>query len=142
MSDPLTILVVDDSATMRTILGVILEAAGHEGVFADSVDAAMDLWKSCRPDVVLTDYAMPGRTGRDLVLSLRAAGFDDPIFVISGEKDPTLPAAMARAGADDWFSKPVCVATLLGVLGAINPGRAQARQEARITLPSSFARAG
>jgi CheY-like chemotaxis protein len=116
MADGLRVLAVDDSPAMRAILGTILEAAGHSVVCAESVDVGLDLYRLHRPDVVLTDYTMPGKTGRDLVLSLRADGFENPIFAVSSERDPKIRAAMASAGADLWLPKPVCAATLLSAL--------------------------
>jgi CheY-like chemotaxis protein len=119
MADGLRVLVVDDSPAMRAILGTILEAAGHDLVCAECVDVGLDLYKLHRPDVVLTDYTMPGKTGRDLVLGLRADGFQNPIFVVSSERDPGIRTAMADAGADLWLPKPVCAATLLDALETV-----------------------
>jgi two-component system chemotaxis response regulator CheY len=101
---------------MRAVLGAILPAAGHDVVSAECVDVGLDLYRFHRPDVVLTDYTMPGKTGCDLVSSLRADGFENPIFAISSELDPSIRAAMASAGADLWLPKPVCAATLLTAL--------------------------
>lgn len=122
MAEALKILVVDDSPAIRTVLGVILGAAGHDVVFAENVDCALELHGLQNPDIVLTDYNMPGRTGRELVASLREAGFDIPIFVISSEQAPEIRAAMASAGANGWFQKPVCVPTLLAALNAVRRG--------------------
>lgn len=124
----LTILVVDDSPVMREILGVILGADGHEVWFADGVDRGLELLELTSPDVVLTDYNMPEKTGRDLVLRLRADGFDKPIFVVSSECDPTLRTSMAHAGADGWFSKPVSAAALLEALGLVRCGTFESGQ--------------
>lgn len=142
MADVLTILVVDDSAAMRAILGAILGAGGHEVMFAESVDVALELLKLRRPDVVLTDYTMPGMTGHDLVLRLRADSFDNPVFVVSSERDPEIRTAVIRAGADRWMPKPVCAATLLDALNAIVRGTAASRQTPRSAAPARIARLG
>lgn len=122
MADALTILVVDDSEAMRAVLGVILDASGYQVVFADSVNMGLEVQRREKPDLILTDFNMPGRTGRDLVASLRAEGLDTPIFVVSSESDPAIRAAMTCAGADGWVQKPVCAATLLA---ALQPFRAE-----------------
>jgi two-component system chemotaxis response regulator CheY len=133
MTDALTILVVDDSAAIRTILCAILEAAGHDVMLAEGVDIGLEMLGLRRPDLVLTDYRMPGRTGRDLVMALRAEGFDRPIFVVSSERDPDIRAAMAGAGADAWFPKPVCAATLVeAVRGVATERRPTLRRPARV----------
>lgn len=119
-----TILVVDDSPVMREILGVILSADDREVWFAESVDRGLEMVGLRRPDVVLTDYNMPGKTGRDFVLRLRADGFDKPIFVVSSECDPALRTAMSRAGADGWLPKPISAAALLEALDRVEGGGA------------------
>jgi two-component system chemotaxis response regulator CheY len=134
MTHALTILVVDDSAPMRMILGAILRAGGHEAMFAASVDAGLELMTRSRPDVVMTDYSMPGRNGGDLVRTARASGFEGPIFVVSSEKDPAIRAAMDSAGADYWLSKPVCAQTLLGALDAVRRTQAEISRLAQATV--------
>jgi len=138
MSDVLTVMVVDDSPAVRAVLGVILHAGGYDVMFAEHVDVALDLFGLRRPDVVLTDYTMPDKTGRELVLRLRDEGFENPIFVLSSEHDPEIRAAMARAGADRWMSKPVCAATLLN---ALESTRRLDAQPSRALPPASSARA-
>jgi two-component system chemotaxis response regulator CheY len=142
MVDGLRVLAVDDSLAMRAILGTIVEAAGHDVVCAESVDIGLDLYKLHRPDVILTDYTMPGKTGRDLVLSLRADGFENPIFVISSERDPGIRMAMANAGADLWLPKPVCAATLLDALETVAQMGAVPFRILRSSTPTRTARSG
>lgn len=142
MADVLTVMVVDDSPAMRAILGVILDAGGHDVVFAENVDVGLDLFELRRPDVVLTDYTMPGKTGRDLVLRLRADGFENPIFVVSSERDPGIRMGMASAGADLWLPKPVCAATLLDALGTVAQMGAAPFRTLRSFSPARIARSG
>jgi CheY-like chemotaxis protein/HPt (histidine-containing phosphotransfer) domain-containing protein len=70
---PLRVLVVDDDAMSRDLLGVLLEGEGHRVDLADSGDAALALLSagSAAPDVILTDLRMPGTTDSELAESLR-----------------------------------------------------------------------
>lgn len=117
----LTILVVDDSEPMRAILAAILTSGGHAVILAEDVPTARDLLTVQRPDLILTDYNMPGLKGSHLVRWVRARpAFDHaPIFVVSSEQDPALHRRMARAGADRWIGKPVCVGSLLSAVDAV-----------------------
>ena len=121
MTHPLTVLIVDDSRPMRTILKAILAADGHAVVLAESVSAALTVLEVHRPDVILTDYNMPGQSGVDLVRWIRSqAAFDDtPVIVVSSEQCRRRRSRMAQAGANGWIGKPVCAATLLGALKAV-----------------------
>lgn len=142
MADVLRVLVVDDSPAMRAIVCTIVEAAGHDVVCAECVDIGLDLHKLHCPDVVLTDYNMPGKTGRDLVTSLRADGFEHPIFVVSSEGDPKIRAAMASVGADLWLPKPVCAATLLDALEIVAQAETEPFRILRSSAPARLARSG
>ena len=121
MKPALTILVVDDSEPMRAILATILTYRGNAVVLADSVSAAKDALMAQRPDLILTDYNMPGGKGSELVRWIRAhAVFDHaPIFVVSSEQDPRLHLRMAQAGVDLWVGKPVCIGSLLSAVDAV-----------------------
>lgn len=126
MTRALTVLIVDDCEPLRAILAAILAADGHAAVLADGVSAALELLDVQRPDVILTDYNMPGETGVDLVRQVRArpALSDVPVFVISSEQALDRRSRMARAGANGWICKPVCPATLLAAMAAVAGGRA------------------
>lgn len=121
MKPRLTILVVDDSEPMRAILAAVLTSVGHDVLQADTVAAAKDAVVGYRPDLILTDYNMPGRTGADLVRWVRDRTAPDPtpIIVVSSEQNLALHARMARAGVERWISKPVCLVSLLGAVEAV-----------------------
>lgn len=121
MKPALTILVVDDSEPMRAILATILMSRGHAVVLAGALSAAKDALMTQRPDLILTDYNMPGGKGSELVRWIRAhAAFDHaPIFVVSSEQDPRLHMRMARAGVDLWIGKPICIGSLLSAVDAV-----------------------
>jgi two-component system, chemotaxis family, chemotaxis protein CheY len=124
MTRALTVLIVDDSASMRAILHAIIGADGHHAILADSVSAALEVLDVQHPDVILTDFNMPGETGLDLVrrVRTRTALDNTPVFVVSSEQAPDRRSRMAHAGANGWIGKPVCPATLLMALDAVALG--------------------
>ena len=114
------ILVVDDSAAIRTLLTAVLLAAGFEVVTADGARAALRQLRTLRPALILTDYAMPGLDGHAFVRLLRrnlrfAA---TPVFVVSSEAHRVKRDNMARAGARGWLAKPIDPGELLTMIGA------------------------
>lgn len=129
MTHALTVLVIDDCAPMRAILATILISGGHEVVVAESVDAALDLLDVQRPDMILTDYNMPGSNGVDLVRRVRSREElrDIPIFVVSTEQNTESRSRMDAAGANGWISKPVSVGVVLTAVEAVASTRGEAR---------------
>jgi len=65
------VLLVDDEADVRHLLGQVIRREGHEVMEAESSDAALAVMAARAADVVFTDIQMPGRDGRWLTLELR-----------------------------------------------------------------------
>jgi len=144
MNPTLTILVVDDSAPMRTLIATILTAADHIVLLAEDVPRALEMLDVQRPDLILTDYRMPGLTGADLVHEIRSrASFaGTPVFVVSSERAPETRSRMASAGANGWVSKPVCARTLLAAVDTIARSVSVASIPAPDHRPATFAKRG
>ena len=113
-----SILVVDDSTTMRQMVTFTLASAGHEVVEAPDGNKALGLAKQQKFDLVITDVNMPGMNGIDLVQSLR--GLPDckfiPILVLTTEAGAELKAKGKSAGATGWIVKPFNPEVLLDTL--------------------------
>ena len=80
----LTILVVDDDNDVRKIVTRILETKSFRVLDADSAEAAIELAATSSFDLLLTDVVMPGKSGIELVETLRAQGFPQPALLMSG----------------------------------------------------------
>lgn len=108
-TSPLRVVIADDSAFMRQVLGDALAANGIEVVgFAQNGDEALGLCTRHRPDVLSLDLAMPGLDGIGVLRTLRDTNSPVAVVVVSGFS----PAHGARAvdalaeGAVDLVAKP------------------------------------
>jgi two-component system, OmpR family, KDP operon response regulator KdpE len=122
-----TILVVDDDPAIRRSLGVELEAAGYDVLEARSGSEALPILRNAKPDLVLTDLAMPFGDGFDLIAAIRASD-ELPILVLSVRGGDTDKIRALDLGADDFVTKPFSISELLARVRA-QLRRHRARQE-------------
>lgn len=104
------ILIVDDSAMLRTIIASHLRRAGATNlVFAHDGIEALRQCEEETPDLVITDLAMPNMNGFDLCRRLRAdpRTADVPILIQTGTEFKEDRAASFAAGASDLIAKPI-----------------------------------
>jgi DNA-binding response OmpR family regulator len=93
-----TVLVVDDDADVRNLVGEFLSEIGYRTYLADSGDAALELLKKATPDILVADFAMPGRNGAEVARAIRVQLPDLPILFFSGYADTAaLEAAVGKA---------------------------------------------
>ena len=111
------ILLIDDDAVTREMLGKLLENAGHEVVEAANGAVGTALFRKSPADVVITDILMPEKEGIETILELRREYPDVKIIAVSGG-GTRLPShsclrAAEVAGANRSFAKPLNVSGLL-----------------------------
>ena len=119
---PKRILTVDDSSTMRQMVGVTLKSAGFEVLeAADGVEALDKLRQSPTIDLVLTDLNMPRMDGLELTRQIRAlaSGRAVPIILLTTESSPEMKLRGKAAGATGWIVKPFQPNQLLEVIGKV-----------------------
>lgn len=117
-----TILVVDDSATERHIIGEILTKAGFSVSFAQDGEAGVALAKSEKPDLIVMDVVMPGLNGFQ---ATRAISKDEetqniPIILCTTKDQETDRVWGIRQGAKDYVLKPVNGSELLKKIAMFN----------------------
>ncbi len=118
-----SILTVDDSASMRQMLGFILKAAGYEVIQAVDTDQAMKYAGERSFDMVLTDQNMPGSDGLSLVRALRAlpAYSKTPIVILTTESSDEMKSKGRAAGATGWMVKPFDPNRLIEIVQKLVP---------------------
>jgi len=108
-----TVLVADDSGTMRKIILRSLSAVGiTSAVEAADGEQAINLFKPGTIDMVLTDWNMPGKTGLDVTKAIRAQDANVPIIMITTEAERTRVIEAVQAGVTDYLVKPFTADTL------------------------------
>lgn len=113
-----SILAVDDSASIRSMVSFTLKSAGYEVVEAvDGVDA-LNKAKTATMNLVLTDQNMPRMDGLTLVRSLRQLpGYRTaPILILTTESGAEMKSQGKAAGATGWLVKPFDPHKLLEVV--------------------------
>jgi len=120
------ILAVDDSPSMRGMIAYLLRQAGYEVLEADDGVKALDLAKSHRVDLVLTDQNMPNMDGLSLVASLRALPEYQrvPILMLTTESSAAMKERGRAAGATGWMVKPFDPERLVSMLRTVLGPRA------------------
>jgi DNA-binding response OmpR family regulator len=103
-----TVLIADDDADHRALLGIALRRYGHEVLTAADAESAMRIIDAGGLDAVLLDVRMPQESGIELCRRLRAdpATHDLPIMLVSADVCDIRVAAALEAGADDYLTKP------------------------------------
>ena len=105
----MNILVVDDDPTSRLIAQTALRSLGHECHVVSDGAQAWDAFRSRRPDVVISDWMMPGLSGLELCRNIRADTVEGYTYIIvvtsQGGHDEILQGM--SAGADDYLIKPL-----------------------------------
>ena len=100
------ILVVDDDAAIRTVLGEALRREGHEVALAASAAEQALRLADFAPDVMVTDVILPDADGLDLVPAIIAAHPGLPIIVISAQNTLSTAVRATEKGAFEYFPKP------------------------------------
>ncbi len=107
------LLLVDDDANTLASLSRAFRLAGHEAVVCDNADRALELAKTQRFDMILSDVVMPGKDGLTLLGELRIAGIQTPVVMVSGQANIEMAVRATRLGAIDFLEKPLSTEKLL-----------------------------
>jgi two-component system, OmpR family, KDP operon response regulator KdpE len=99
------ILIVEDDPNIRKLVRVNLVKRGYTVSEAGDSHEAIALFQEVPVDLVLLDLMLPGLSGVDICLWIRARS-DVPIIVLSARMEEDLKVAALDAGADDYVTKP------------------------------------
>lgn len=103
-----TLLIVDDSASMRQMVSFTLKDAGYDVIAANNGKDALTKLNGAKISMVITDLNMPEMDGIELIKQLRAmSGFKfTPIVMLTTESQDSKKMAGKQAGASGWIVKP------------------------------------
>jgi CheY-like chemotaxis protein len=129
------ILVVDDSAVDRRLIGGLLQQdTQHQVDYAEDVPSALYRLRDQRPDLVVTDLHMPGPSGLELVAAVRLDYPGVPVILVTGYGHDTLAAEALHYGAAGYVPKSLLHQRLLeAVNGTLSLTRADKTYERLIT---------
>ncbi len=109
-----SIHIVDDDPSVRDALSIVFDLEGFTVKTFETGEAFMAGVGSEMPDSVILDVHMPGQSGIEILRSLHAQGFSNPIFVISGQGDIPMAVEAIKQGAHDFIEKPFDMETVVG----------------------------
>lgn len=115
MNNKVTVLVVEDDASVRNLITTTLKAHGYHYLTALNGELAILSAASHNPDVVFLDLGLPDIDGVEVIKRIRSWS-NMPIIVISARSEDTDKIDALDAGADDYLTKPFSVEELLARL--------------------------
>ena len=121
-----TILIVDDEAAIRDMVGITLDLAGFTSISADNAHDAHISVIDNKPDLVLLDWMLPGGSGIELARRLRRDEITTniPIIMLTAKASEDNKVQGLNEGVDDYVTKPFSprelVARIKTVLRRIN----------------------
>ncbi|HZJ54835.1 MAG TPA: HD domain-containing phosphohydrolase [Myxococcaceae bacterium] len=106
LAAPTRILIVDDDASVRDVISVLLQEEGYECRTASSAEAALDIAAAEAPPLVISDMKMPGRDGIWLLEAFRERYSETAVIMLTGYGDTEAAVDCLRRGAVDYLLKP------------------------------------
>jgi two-component system chemotaxis response regulator CheY len=116
------ILIVDDSRAMRRIVASTIRQAGfsgHEIIEAENGQQALDLVHADFPDLILSDWDVPGISGIELLRTLGEEGYHIPFGFVTAEATDSMVGQAKDAGAVFLLAKPFTAEDMAQVLGVV-----------------------
>lgn len=101
------ILIVDDNESTREMVRLILKRTGHEVVGeAEDGEGALKAFKELRPEVVLLDIIMPGKSGLEVLVEIRAIDPAAKVIMLTAVDQDEVNARLSASGASAIIYKP------------------------------------
>lgn len=123
------ILIVDDDAEIRKVIGIYLENEGYEILKAENGDQALKFISENEVALVLLDIMMPGMNGTEVCMKIREDSIMPIIFLSAKSEDLDKIQGLA-SGADDYITKPFSAMELIARV------KSQIRRYTRYTTES------
>jgi DNA-binding NtrC family response regulator len=111
-----SILIVEDDESLADNIRVYLQRNQWEVQIAGSTEEGLKTLELMRPDLMLTDHRLPGRSGLEMIHGALAIDPQLKAIMLTGEGGVDVAVGAMKAGAFDYLEKPVSLARLKGVL--------------------------
>lgn len=121
----LRVVIADDHSVVRQGIRGVLEAIEGLEVVGEAGDGdeALEMVAELKPDVVVLDVNMPGKTGLEVTTQLRQDGHPARVLILSMHDDPEYVLQAVRSGADGYVLKDAAPAELRDAVEAVHEGR-------------------
>jgi len=100
------ILIAEDDTHIRNGIDALLRSEGYDTLAAKDGEEALRLYAAQRPDMVVLDVMMPGKSGYDVCKAVRAADGRTPIIMLTAKGEEIDKVLGLELGADDYITKP------------------------------------
>ena len=117
------ILIVDDSETNNVLLEALLEDAGYNTQTTLSASEGWTAIHEKKPLLVLLDLLMPKISGFQMLDRIKAKKefADIPVVIVSALSEPETIDTLMKAGAEDFFAKPIDINKIIGRVKELAP---------------------
>jgi FixJ family two-component response regulator len=104
--DLLTVYIVEDDASVRDSLALMLGLSGYRTAFFPDAEAFLAAWRREWAGCVIADLKLPGASGIEMQAELRRRGSSLPFIIVTAHGDVAAARAAFRADAVDFLEKP------------------------------------
>jgi DNA-binding response OmpR family regulator len=132
------ILVVDDEPRIVDVVRAYLEREGHRVETAGDGDRALEAAEAVDPDLIVLDVMLPGKSGFDVLRTLRSRGQQTPVILLTARDDVIDRVAGLELGADDYVVKPFEPREIVARVGAVLRRLAPASEKAAPEPPMRY----
>lgn len=110
-----SLLIVDDAAYMRRLVGIMVKKGGHEVVGeAETGQIAIDLYSQLKPDLVILDILMPDMNGLEVLKRIKKLDPDARVLMCTASEQSSHVQDALDSGASGYVVKPFTQETLNG----------------------------
>ncbi len=114
-----SILVVEDDANLLKLMCAALKQNGYDARTAKDGLEALDVMDKIAVDLIISDIMMPNMDGYELVTSIRNAGYDTPVLMVTAKESFADKQKGFLAGIDDYMVKPINIDEMILRVGAL-----------------------
>lgn len=112
------VLVVEDEQNLREPLVIQLQREGYQTIEAEDGIKAIEMFETEKPDLILLDLMLPGKSGSEVCRSIRATS-NVPIIMLTAKDTEIDKVVGLEIGADDYVTKPYSTRELLARMKAV-----------------------